>query len=210
MTTTSSDTKTQAERLAEPFPDEAHKTMDKGGSTLTYIPVSEVISRLNNVLGVTGWEIVETSQGRDALDPDWVIAKCTLRAEIDGKLTQRIGSGGQKVKTMRNGGGPVDLGDEFKGADSDAFKKAAQGLGVGLYLARDEEMISFEAAAKFAPLKPEDRGALRSKLDSLSEEQAAAVASYWKSEKLPKWDSEAFREDHLETIVSFIEGLTSE
>jgi hypothetical protein len=33
------------------------------------------------------------------------------------------------------------LGDEFKGAVSDAFKKACQMLGVGLYLARTDDAL---------------------------------------------------------------------
>jgi hypothetical protein len=47
----------------------------------------------------------------------------------------RDGVGGQTIKRKRDGG-IVDLGDEYKGAVSDALKKAAQSFGVGLYLAR--------------------------------------------------------------------------
>ena len=38
--------------LSEPFPSEVEKQLKKGGASLTYIPVSEVITRLNKVLGV--------------------------------------------------------------------------------------------------------------------------------------------------------------
>jgi hypothetical protein len=51
-----------------------------------------------------------------------------------GDIT-RDGVGGQTIKRKRDGG-IVDLGDEYKGAVSDALKKAAQSFGVGLYLAR--------------------------------------------------------------------------
>ena len=41
--------------LSEPFPSEVEKQLKKGGASLTYIPVSEVITRLNKVLGVDMW-----------------------------------------------------------------------------------------------------------------------------------------------------------
>lgn len=43
----------QAE-LSEPFPPEMERELRKGGTTLVYIPVSEVIARLNRILGYTG------------------------------------------------------------------------------------------------------------------------------------------------------------
>jgi hypothetical protein len=53
------------------------------------------------------------------------------------------GFGGQKIKRTK-AGEIVDLGDEFKGAFSDALKKAAQQFGVALYLARSDEALSIE------------------------------------------------------------------
>ena len=38
--------------LTEPFPQEMEKKLNKGGTSLTYIPVSEVINRLNKIIGV--------------------------------------------------------------------------------------------------------------------------------------------------------------
>ena len=56
--------------LSEPFPREMERQLKKGGTSLTYIPVSEVITRLNKVLGVTKWSFEIISCGRDALDPE--------------------------------------------------------------------------------------------------------------------------------------------
>ena len=50
---------------------------------------------------------------------------------------------------LRNGD-ILDLGDEMKGAVSDALKKAAQHFGVGLYLARSEESMHLEYAEEQA------------------------------------------------------------
>ncbi len=117
--------------LSAPFPKEVEKQLDKGGATLTYIPVSEVIVRLNDVLGVFGWSYTLVKCERDVLDPDFLVAHVSMTV---GDIT-RDGVGGQKIKRMKSGD-IVDLGDEYKGAVSDALKKAAQSFGVGLYLAR--------------------------------------------------------------------------
>jgi hypothetical protein len=117
--------------LSKPFPKEVERQLEKSGVTLTYIPVSEVIARLNDVFGVFGWSYTQISCDRDALDPDFLVAHVRMTV---GDIT-RDGVGGQTIKRKRDGG-IVDLGDEYKGAVSDALKKAAQSFGVGLYLAR--------------------------------------------------------------------------
>ncbi len=117
--------------LSAPFSKEVEKQLDKGGATLTYIPVSEVIVRLNDVFGILGWSYTLVKCERDVLDPDFLVAHVSMTV---GDIT-RDGVGGQKIKRMKSGD-IVDLGDEYKGAVSDALKKAAQSFGVGLYLAR--------------------------------------------------------------------------
>jgi hypothetical protein len=133
--------------LAAYFPKESESKLKKGGASLTYIPVGEVIARANEVLGF-GWsfEVVDTH-----LDGDWITAHVRLRvsgtSEEGHYSSTRDGFGGQKIKYTK-AGSIVDLGDEFKGAVSDALKKAFQSFGVALYLARDESLEStFEKAA---------------------------------------------------------------
>jgi recombination DNA repair RAD52 pathway protein len=121
------------------------KTLRKGGASLTYIPVSEVITRLNKILGVANWSSQIVSCARDQLDPDYIVAHVRLETIIDGNMVSKDGIGGQKIKRTKSGD-IVDLGDEMKGAVSDALKKAAQQLGVGLYLARDIDAIEVEYA----------------------------------------------------------------
>lgn len=133
--------------LSEPFPQEMERTINKGGTSLTYIPVSEVINRLNKVLGVDKWSFTIVRCERDAIDPDFVVAHVRIDWYGDDAslFVSRDGFGGQKIKRTKQGS-IVDLGDEFKGAISDALKKAAQTLGVGLYLARSDEAIEIEQA----------------------------------------------------------------
>lgn len=174
-----------SQQLAEPFPPEVERTLSKSGTKLTYIPISEVIARLNRVLGVNGWSSETLDCGRDPLDPDWVIAKVRITAHIDGVTVTREGVGGQQVKRTKQGA-IVDLGDEFKGAESDAFKKAAQKLGIGLYLARSEDALYMEEsmyAEQPAPVAascdPEVWAAFKSNLDVMSEGELAALKEWW-------------------------------
>lgn len=126
--------------LTEPFPQEMEKTLNKGGASLTYIPVSEVINRLNKVIGVDKWSYaVKTWQQLGTS----IVAHITLTVDIDGVIVNRDGVGGQKIKLTKSQE-PLDIGDELKGAVSDALKKAAQTLGVGLYLARSGEAMEIE------------------------------------------------------------------
>jgi hypothetical protein len=144
----------QAE-LSEPFPPEMERELRKGGTTLVYIPVSEVIARLNRIFGIHGWSSEIIRCERDALDPDFIVAHVRLNVHIDDnfRMVQKDGFGGQKIKRTKQGD-IVDLGDEFKGAVSDALKKAAQQLGVGLYLARSDEALSLEIERDHAMSNP--------------------------------------------------------
>jgi hypothetical protein len=173
-------------QLSEPFPPEVERTLVKSGTSLTYIPVSEVITRLNKVIGIDKWNYRIVECKRDALDPDFIVAHVTMDVvfvDADGatRWVQRDGFGGQKIKRTRNGD-IVDLGDEMKGAVSDALKKAAQTFGVGLYLARTEEAMSIEQAESAPKVDPEiekkwDNFVANSK--SLSADKRSQLNNFW-------------------------------
>ena len=172
--------------LSEPFPSEVEKQLKKGGASLTYIPVSEVITRLNKVLGVDMWSYEIIKCERDALDPDYIVAHVRLSAtfvpteKAPNIIVTKDGIGGQKIKRTRNGD-ILDLGDEMKGAVSDALKKAAQHFGVGLYLARSEESMHLEYAEEQAvsPISSEHFDRLRKVLNSQIQEGIEGAKKYW-------------------------------
>ena len=125
------------EKLGAYFPKESEAILKKGGRNLTYLPVAHIVARANEVLGFNwSYEVVDTFK-----DGDWITAHVRLTITTDDITASRDGFGGQKIKRMKNDD-PVDLGDEYKGAVSDALKKAFQSFGVGLYLARDESLDS--------------------------------------------------------------------
>ena len=173
--------------LSEPFPVEVERQLRKGGATLTYIPVSEVITRLNKVLGVDMWSYEVMKVERDSLDPEFVVAHVRLTAtfiptnEAPNLVVVREGIGGQKIKRTKSGD-IVDLGDEFKGAVSDALKKAAQSLGVGLYLARSEEALYLEEVEDVeSAISEEHFEKLRTVLNSLSTAEMHQAREHWDS-----------------------------
>lgn len=197
--------------LSEQFAQEMERTVNKGGTALTYIPVSEVINRLNKVLGVDKWSFTIVRCERDAADPDFVVA----HVRIDYYVTEfhtvsRDGFGGQKIKRTK-AGQILDLGDEFKGAISDALKKAAQTLGVGLYLARSDDAMEVEQAMDASAAEPEQDS--KSVLwhnfvtiaKSLNQDQKVKMRERWNDHsggKAVPTSIEAVSEQELEFIVA--------
>lgn len=123
------------QRLAEPF--DAVFTDVRGGVELRYVTGEQVTRRLNEVLGVGGWSfrILKHDINTEA-DEVWCLGELT--AEVDAKTITRQQFGSQKLKRSRATGVPLDIGFDLKGAATDAMKKCASLLGVGLYLSRKE------------------------------------------------------------------------
>ena len=109
----------------------------RGGVELTYLTGEQVATRLNQVLGVGGWSFRVLRHDVNAeADEAWALGE--IVAEIDGKRVIRQQFGSQKIKRSRSSGVPIDIGFDLKGAATDAMKKCASLLGVGLYLSRKE------------------------------------------------------------------------
>lgn len=121
--------------LTAPF-DETFRDV-RGGVELTYVTGEQTIRRLNEVLGPGGWSFKILEHGIHAeADEAWVLAEIT--ANFGGTIVTRQQFGSQKIKRSRASGTPLDIGFDLKGATTDALKKCAMLLGVGLYLSRKE------------------------------------------------------------------------
>lgn len=206
--------------LSEPFPPEVERILNKGGASLTYIPVSEVVNRLNRILGVDKWSFTINKCERDKLDHDFIVAEVTIEAvfsaDEDGRpvVIRRDGIGGQKIKRTRSGD-IVDLGDEMKGAVSDALKKAAQTLGIGLYLARSEDAIESEIMADIPPVNPivvakwEQFTNLIKDGSAYEKEQ---VGHFWNeyTDGKPKPRLETISVDEVDALIEFVESMRAE
>src|SRR6266566_4573125 len=122
-------------RLAAPF-DVTFQDV-RGGVEVTFISGEQVVSRLNEVLGVAGWSFrVLRHDINPEADEAWALGE--LVAEISERAVVRQQFGSQKIRRSRSSGAPLDLGFDLKGASTDAMKKCASLLGVGLYLRRKE------------------------------------------------------------------------
>ena len=199
-----------ARMLAEPFPEEMEKTIVKSGVQLVYLPISEVINRLNKVIGVNNWSFEIISVRRDEIDTDEIIAHVSLTATIDGLTVVKHGFGGQSVKRQRKDNKPVDLGNDFKGAVSDALKKAAQQLGVGLYLARTADALDAEdAQASSAPVNDvpteidEKWGNFVAITKTLTSEQKDSLNLFWEKHSggKPKPTRSTATEQDIDALV---------
>ena len=204
--------------LSEPFDPSVEKQLKKGGASLTYIPVSEVITRLNRVLGVDMWSYEILSCVRDSLDPDYIVAHVRLTAtfmptnDAPSLTVTKDGIGGQKIKRTKNGD-IVDLGDEMKGAVSDALKKAAQHFGVGLYLARSEESMNLEYAQDTAdqPISPEHFEKLREVLNSQPQTTIDACRAHWsKISDDAEFANENVTRDLLKSMLEFVKSMSED
>ncbi|MCC7106126.1 MAG: hypothetical protein IT307_13365 [Chloroflexi bacterium] len=128
-------------KLATPF--ETTFRDSRGGVDLEYITGEQCITRLNEELGVAGWSFTIREHGRSAeADEMWVLGE--IVASFGGTLVSRQQFGSQKVKRSRASGTPIDIGFDLKAAATDALKKCAMLLGVGLYLSRKEAPASPE------------------------------------------------------------------
>jgi hypothetical protein len=114
----------------------------RGGVNLTYITGEQATTRLNEVLGYDGWsfEIISSEVVEDEV---LVLGELTVwsRGESDSNAlsVSRQQYGSQKIKRKRDSGTILDIGFDYKGAATDALKKCASLVGVGLYLSRKEE-----------------------------------------------------------------------
>jgi hypothetical protein len=190
------------EELAKPFPKSVEKTLQKGNARLTYVPVSEIITRLNDVFDVGYWGYKINSCKRDEIDTDFVIAHVTLSIySVNSVETARVdGIGGQKINRTRNGD-IIELGDDYKGAVSDALKKAAQALGVGLYLARTDEPVREEHTPRSS--------SNQSSSDSLiTEAQTKTLRNLFKQLYGSELPAETVASQLLKREIAEIESLT--
>jgi hypothetical protein len=124
--------------LCAPFEEGETFTLKKGGAELTYITGEAVTSRLNRVLGVDGWEFQVTAQGHDERHA-WVQGQLTAHFPDRGVVRGQFG------ECQTNAG--LSLGDARKGAATDALKKCASLIGVGLYLSHKAEVEQATQAA---------------------------------------------------------------
>lgn len=98
-------------------------------NVLTSIKAHYVVERLNEVMGVNGWE---SSYEEHVLPGQGVTCKCKLTLHFPEKsVTKEAFGGASFVMKTKNGDKEKILGDVVKSAMTDALGKAASHFGVG-------------------------------------------------------------------------------
>lgn len=135
----------------------------RGGKDFKYVDTPYVIERLNLAFGWNwDFEIIEQGEVKadDRIVEVWVKGKLTIRTptgqvlvkhQFGSMAVEYLGAAGAKTNV------PVSLGDTFKGAGSDALKKAASMIGLGLDLYDTDgdiakERVDFHASQGTQPI----------------------------------------------------------
>lgn len=122
------------EALAAEFPSNQLRTRQQW----SFVPVERVRERLISVLGVDGFDISYSDVTHHP--EDWITVTCTITADFTrwgGRIKSVTQADGIQIKRHSSGqnqGLIVDIGNDYKTVMSGSFTKAAQDLGVGLYL----------------------------------------------------------------------------
>lgn len=119
----------------------------RGGVELEYITGEQATTRLNETLGFLNWSFRIVEHGIHAeADECWALGELTVAFGDRSVTRQQFGS--QKVKRSRSSGTPLDIGFDLKGAGTDALKKCASLVGVGLYLHEKTPPVTQGAAPR--------------------------------------------------------------
>lgn len=148
---------TTYERLSARFPAEIHKKVNKGGGDQTYVPAVDIFNRVDDVLGVAGWQARIVREGMTATEA-WVLAE--VAAQIDGELVIRQQYGCEAITVGRDA---KPVGDLFKKAATDAYKKCLTLMGVARYLYDADERREVEAEMREAARQPQQAKTAASK-----------------------------------------------
>ena len=105
--------------LAEPFPPASHKVIKKGGAEITFVSVWDYVERLNELVGVNGWELsVSTMDAGGKL-----IAACSLT--VLGVTKTNLGDEKEEKD---------DFGTAATNSWAQGLKRTCALFGMGLYL----------------------------------------------------------------------------
>lgn len=128
--------------LSERF--DKHGTIDRGSTTLIHITGEQAVSRLNEVLGAENWDFKIVDKGSTPVEY-WVIGELTVRWP-NGAVSVKHHVGNQDLAR-----GQSMSSDVLKAAATDALKKCASLIGVGLYLFDAEQRSEVQSQMGIQP-----------------------------------------------------------
>lgn len=189
--------------LTRPFPPELVKQRQgQGGKMLSYVETHAVIARLNEGCDAWSFEIVE----HQILEEEVVVVG---KLTVDNGMT-KMAFGGTSITRDRDAR-PVSIADDLKAAGSDALKKAASLLGVGLELyGGSSPAASSPPTYAPRPAQPSDRltGKQYSALQSITRRQniAAEDLSFMLDERFKKAELAHLTRREASSLLSELTG----
>ena len=122
-------------RLAKKFPSQLVRTIKKGNREEDYINHAVITQRLLQVLGAFSWDYEPIYEAEKV-----VAVRGRITATVDGNEVSVVGTG---TDTFEGD----STGEKLKKMESDALKRAAARLGVGLHLwAQDQYFLDIQLA----------------------------------------------------------------
>lgn len=107
--------------------EQVYRRKGRGKDTFDYVTGSYCTKWLNFVFG-WNWDFEVIQHGKEGKQV-WALGRLTVRGNKPGQVIVKTGFGRADVKTLRDGGGDLDYGNDLKAASTDAMKKAASLLG---------------------------------------------------------------------------------
>ena len=170
--------RTPYQRLSEKFPEKflKRRIINQGTSderVIEYIGGDKVIERLNEIIGL-GWNFEIVDKIVD-IDIGQIAVLGRLSADIGGVKVVKEQWGSSAIDTYPNGR-VISLGDNIKAATTDALKKCATRIGVGLYL-YDSESMKFPEQSYVPPVTKAKEVSVEKIRDSLDKKASKAQVS---------------------------------
>jgi hypothetical protein len=181
-------------------------------SGAAYHEGADVIAHLSRCLGPAGWSWTTGEHGYDQLaDQVWVTGTLTARLTVLDAAgdelvigTTHTERGWHAASRKRSDNSFVDLGSDYKAADTDALKRAARLLGVGLDAWQKTSRQSAVGSGQWRPaadrrpptadsssvepLSPSARlDAVATYVDLLAQAQAADFRASWTTAEPGAW-----------------------
>jgi recombination DNA repair RAD52 pathway protein len=109
-------------------PDHKYTRPAKGGGTWTYVTGAYIKKVLNLMFG-WNWDF-EIVGHEVSIEFKQVVVKGRLTVRSGDQAIVKMQFGRQDIKMKKDGTGPLDLGNDLKGATTDALKKCASEFGI--------------------------------------------------------------------------------
>ena len=170
----------------------------RSGQQLTYVEACQVIDRLNEAFS-SDWTF-------RILDHQVLEREVVVVGELEAAGTTKQAFGGSDITKSRDGGQPVCIADDLKSAATDALKKAATLLGVGLHLYGGNTAADSGANGATDPGKGRDgaRGANGTGANRLSRKQHSYIQTLAREQGMDRGALEQLSRDRFGRVSSYI------